>query len=117
MKSLRIIGISLFIVITALTANAGGPGAKPYPNNLYKHIEKQINYPRSARENGVQGMVLVSFEIDTYGYIKIKEINASDPLLKQHVENKISSIRLCPFDVNSGQVHNMRFNFNLRSNV
>lgn len=117
MKSLRIIGLALFVVFTALTVNAGGTGEKSYPNNLYKHIEKEIDYPRIARENGVQGVVFVSFEIDTNGYIKIKEMNASDPILKQHVENRISSIRLCPFDVNAGQTHNMKFNFSLKANA
>lgn len=114
MKTVKIIAIALILGFSSLTTFAGGPDAVGNPNNLRKHILQKIDYPDFARSLGVEGSVLVSFEVNKDGFINIVEINASDAILKNHVITKLRSIRLCPFDVNAGQVHNMKFNFHLK---
>jgi hypothetical protein len=49
MKTFKIISLTLLVSLTAFSVKAGGHNSKEYPDNLHKHIEKKIDYPRAAR--------------------------------------------------------------------
>jgi periplasmic protein TonB len=44
------------------------PQFKGGPDSLYKFIFEHIVYPPLARENGIQGMVVAQFTVDTSGH-------------------------------------------------
>jgi len=116
MKKLRIAIIAIVLTISGQIVMAGGPNASGTPDRLRLHLEKKIDYPRFARESGIEGTVLVSFRVDSSGYIRVNQINSSNEALARHIEQKLSEIRLCPFDASAGEEHNMKFNFHLKTN-
>ena len=54
---------------------------------LYKYIQKNIKYPKSARSQGVEGKVFISFVVDKTG--KITDIQADEGKYKQNVLSEI----------------------------
>jgi hypothetical protein len=116
MKTLRISMLALMLTFSGQFVMAGGPNASGTPDRLHLHLSKKIDYPRFARESGIEGIVLVSFSVDSSGYIRVNQINSSDVALARYIEQKLSEIRLCPFDASAGEEHNIKFNFHLKTN-
>ena len=60
---------------------------------LYKFISKNIVYPKSAREKGIQGTVLVEFVVEKDGKLSnIKVIRSADPALEAEAVRVISKM-------------------------
>ena len=60
---------------------------------LYKFISKNIVYPKSAREKGIQGTVLVEFVVEKDGKLSnIKVIRSADPALDAEAVRVISKM-------------------------
>jgi hypothetical protein len=113
MKTIKIISalIVFLFFIGIPVIYAGDPPV--LPDNLNKHIVADIVYPSDAKTENIQGFVLVDFIVGDDGYIKISGINASDEMLKKFVEEKLLSIRLCPYDLSVGKEFTMKFDFKL----
>ena len=64
-----------------------------YMQQLLAHIENQKYYPRSARSRGIEGNVLVSFELLADGSIKSLQVSGGRSILqnatKQAIQNAI----------------------------
>lgn len=115
MKKIIISLITVVLVYSGVYAT-GNPNPPANPNNLYKHLQSEINYPRFARQTGIEGTVLVAFDVNADGYIQVKELNTSNEMLGQYVTQQLNSIRLCPFDLSTGKTFYMQFNFRLLGN-
>ena len=60
---------------------------------LYKFIGKNIVYPKSAREKGIQGTVIVEFVIEKDGKLSnIKVVRSADPALDAEAVRVISKM-------------------------
>jgi TonB family protein len=69
---------------------------EPIPLNL-ADIRRSIEYPKEARDQGIQGKVLVKVLIDTLGNLEQYElVNSAHPLLVQAVEAKLPTLRFSP---------------------
>ena len=113
MKTLKILPVLLafFFLTGTISTNAENPPV--FPDNLNKHIVAEILYPDAAKSEKIEGFVLVTFNVEDDGYIKISGINASDNILKTYVEEKLLEIRLCPYDLSVGKEFSMKFDFQL----
>jgi len=70
--------------------------AEPIPLNL-ADIRRSIVYPKEARDQGIQGKVLVKVLIDTLGNLEQYElVNSAHPLLVQAVVAKLPALRFSP---------------------
>ncbi len=68
----------VFIIVENMPEFPGGESA------LLKYIGKNVNYPVICQENGIQGMVSVSFVIDEKGNVtNVKAIRGADPNLER----------------------------------
>ncbi len=68
----------------------------PKPINLVE-LQRTIGYPLEARENGVEGMVLVRILIAKDGsYLKHQMVSSPSPLLTKAVEPYLDQIRFTP---------------------
>ena len=65
------------------------------PAELMKYLFKNINYPSLARENGLEGKVIVNFYVDTDGSIKNPTI-VKDPVGGGCAEEAIRVIKAMP---------------------
>jgi len=68
-----------------------------YPNGqegLVKDVSKNIKYPPSARKQGIQGKVLVTFIVEKDGTIeKIEIIKSADPTLDEEAIRLIGKLK------------------------
>lgn len=69
---------------------------EPYPINL-SQVKLQIGYPQAAREQGIQGSVVVKILVDTSGaYVSHTVAESPDTALSAAVEAAIPSLRFTP---------------------
>ncbi len=61
---------------------------------IQQYINKAITYPDFAKSNGLQGFVLVQYEINQAGNIKIDAINGSNKQLISYVQRQLSSLNV-----------------------
>jgi protein TonB len=88
-------------------------------NTFTKWVHERIIYPEIAKENGVQGRVVLSFIVDADGYVKnVTVLRGVDPSIdKEAVRVVSSSPRWKPGrqrDRNVRVRYNFPLNFQLR---
>jgi hypothetical protein len=80
---------------------------------MYDEIRDYVEYPQFAREQKLEGFVLVSYEYDNAGALRVLEANSNSFLLKNYVIARLTSLELCSHARKPGKVFNMRFDFRL----
>ena len=56
--------------------------AECFKEQLNKHVIRYFYYPKEAIDKGIQGRVIVSFQINTNGSVTIRDIRGTNKLLK-----------------------------------
>jgi TonB family protein len=107
MISLMIAGLILFI--PAFASN----NVPEKSTGLGDRIRTNISYPAVAYQKKIEGLVLVSFTVDSNGAIRIDGVNASNSELRDYVLNTIRNTKILPSDNVYGKSFNMRFVFRL----
>jgi hypothetical protein len=119
MKSIKIISILsllLFLTIGLKANNENGNKDKStnnYSNSLKKEIQSLISFPEFARQNKTEGFVLVQFEYDSNGRLKVLNANSNDDLLKSYVIQKLETFQMCKHALGSSMNNTMRFDFRI----
>jgi len=80
------------VILTRAEVMPSFPGG---PAELMKYLSKNINYPSLARENGLEGKVIVNFYVDTDGAIKNPTI-VKDPVGGGCAEEALRVIKAMP---------------------
>jgi len=62
-----------------------------YMQRLLAHIENRKYYPRSARRRGIEGSVLVSFELLADGSIKLLHVTGAQSVLQKATRQAVQS--------------------------
>ena len=81
--------------------------------SLSSRIRSEISYPAAAFDRNIEGLVLVSFSVDSLGNLHLTGVNASHPELSDYVVRTIENIRVLPSDNAVGKSFNMKFVFRL----
>ncbi len=115
MKTFKLIFYFLFFIVLTVHGYADGDRSNKTDNTytelFYNEIRSQLFYPQTAKDNGIEGFVIVSFTISNEGKIQILELNSNDPLFYQAAVNSLSEITLCTHA--AGKIYNMKFSYNL----
>lgn len=82
------------------------------PTTLSEKIYESIKYPEFAFQNKIEGVVLVSFQINNDGIINVDLANASNEDLKNYVVTKLKNMVL-PVSQRENSRYNMKFVFKL----
>lgn len=73
-----------------------------------KHVKKNIQYPKSAAKNGIQGRVYVSFYIDKQGKVnKAEVVRGVDEILDNEAVRVVSSFDSWPIPIYKGKEINI----------
>ena len=56
--------------------------AECFKEQLNKHVIRYFYYPKEAIDKGIEGRVIVSFQINTNGSVTIRDIRGTNKLLK-----------------------------------
>lgn len=102
MASLVILGI---ISISFLKAE------NPTPEKIDKLLKKEISYPEFAKEQKLEGMVLVNFTVTAEGNIRINLTNESDVSLKDYVVKRLQNLWIKPSGESTEKSYNVKFEF------
>jgi TonB family protein len=109
MKTLIVTISMMLLTLTFTSANA----STRKPKDINKILQQEIIYPDFAKEQKLEGTVLVSFTVNTDGTIKVNLTNESDATLKDYVVSKLKSLKIIPTKENAGKSYDVKFEFKL----
>lgn len=100
MKNLRLLFLALFWCLASLSGVMGQDQPfierEPRPLNL-RAIAKQIEYPDSCKEKGIEGKVFIRLLITAEGKVKAHEVKKSPhPLMTKEVISKVYALEFEP---------------------
>ena len=104
--------VILTLVFTAIVAvNSFASSINP-KSNIKDVLNKEITYPEFAKEQKLEGVVMVSFSINESGLINIDLTNASNEDLKKYVIEKLKKLIFKDSnDIEIKSKYNMKFEF------
>ncbi|MGD0710063.1 MAG: energy transducer TonB [Bacteroidales bacterium] len=109
MKTTIIAIISIVLLSIAVSGKANANSITP--GNLEKLIGKQISYPDFAKQQKLEGVVLVDFSVNPDGTITVNQTNASNASLKDYVVAKLKQLNIIPSKDNINKTYDIRFDF------
>lgn len=115
-KTISILSLLLLLNISLIANNENGNKDKSnnnYCNSLKKEIQSLVSFPDFAKQNKTEGFVLVQFEYDSDGYLKVLNANSNDDLLKNYVIQKLETFQMCKHAQLSSMDKTMRFDFRI----
>jgi len=81
------------------------------PSKLMEYLAKNINYPATAKENGIQGRVIVCFIVNTDGSIAdVNAIRGVDPSLDREAERLVRDMPKWTPGKQNGKPVRVKFN-------
>lgn len=83
------------------------------PDELDKVIRKSMSYPAFAKNEKMQGLVLVKYAVQDDGTVRVLEMNASHSKLAQYVKDRLEGIVVA--DTSATGVHFAKFTFRFES--
>jgi len=101
--------ILTLVFAIAFAVNTFASGINP-KNDIKKTLSKEISYPEFAKEQKLEGVVMVSFSINENGFINIDLTNASNEDLKEYVVGKLKNLIFKNSDKAESK-YNMKFEF------
>ena len=109
---MKTIIISL-ICLTLLTAagNVAKASNSDNPTRIEKLLKKSVAFPEFAKKEKMEGIVLVSFTVNSDGTLNVNLTNESSVALKEYVLGKLGMIKLKPGSSEEGKTYNVKFEF------
>lgn len=83
------------------------------PASFIQQIYSSVSYPDFAREQKLEGFVVISFGFDESGNFLLNEMNSSNDQLSAYVLEKMQNLKLCVHARQPGNDFNFRFEFTL----
>lgn len=105
--------VILTLVFTAIVAvNSWASNFNP-KGDIKNVINKEITYPEFAKEQKLEGVVMVSFSVNESGLINIDLTNASNEDLKNYVIEKLKNLIFRDTKTSESK-YNMKFEFKIQ---
>jgi len=102
----------MFISGTAFAVNPLTPKAET-SKSVAKLLQKELKYPKFAREENFQCCVLVRLEIQEDGSFTVDCVNCTSKQMKHHVKKAIEQISKKELAKYAGQKFNFKINYKL----
>ncbi len=109
MKTTIIAIISIVLLSVAVGGKANANSITP--GNIEKMIGKQISYPDFAKQQKLEGVVLVDFSVNPDGTISVNEANASNTSLLDYVVAKLKQLNIIPSKDIVNKSYDVKFDF------
>jgi hypothetical protein len=91
---ISVIAIMIFFMAQSFASHADKTTTSNRATQIQQYIHKAITYPEFAKSIGLQGFVLVKYQINTSGNIKIDAINGSNQQLMSYVQKQLGSLNV-----------------------
>lgn len=83
------------------------------PASMKECLSEAVKFPEFAREQGIEGVVVVSMFFDSNGYVRIRDSYSNSELLKSYVLERISTLQPKSCTVWMGKEYVVRFLFRI----
>jgi hypothetical protein len=114
MKNLSILSIALLLLCaTSTNAKTLPVPAQKLPKELKEQIVKQLDYPRQAKAELIEGDVWLKVSVDENSKVKIVDLSATDPQLGEYVKKELSSLQVENPGCSPDQVYYLKVKFHL----
>jgi TonB family protein len=108
-KKLLMIAVAAFLVGAALAQQTDASGEpklvlsqEVMARQLIHRVEP--DYPEAAKAQGISGLVVIQFQIDTEGHVAQPNVASGDPLLTDAAVNAVKQWQFKPFLLNGEPV-------------
>jgi hypothetical protein len=116
MKKLIVLVAALAIGLSATVEAKKVPAvAAQLPANLKQTITKQLEYPKEAVANKLEGDVWMKICVTDQSVVKIIDLSATNPKLGAYVKDELSSLYVDNPSCKTGQVFYLKVKFDLIS--
>ena len=106
--------VSLMILTVSTIGKVNANSIKPV--SMDKMLKKEISYPDFAKQQKLDGTVLVSFSVNADGTISVNLTNDSNASLKDYVVEKLKQLKIIPSADNTDKTYNVKFDFKFINN-
>jgi hypothetical protein len=111
MKKIILMAIAvLFLLNISFATN--NP-AEENNNKVVKVITNVLQYPTSAKDNLIEGYVMLSFNVDENGLIHVSQIYSPKAELKEYVQNQLNKLVIGDLAPVSDQTYDLKIVFKL----
>jgi len=109
MKTTIITIVSLVLLTIGGSCNVNANSINP--GNVEKLVGKEISYPDFAKQQKLEGVVLVDFSVNPDGTISVNQANASNASLLDYVVAKLKQLNIIPSKDNINKTYDVKFDF------
>jgi hypothetical protein len=100
-KIISVIAIMIFFTAQSFAMPMGKATLTNKATQIQQYINKAITYPEFAKSHGLEGFVLVQYQINQSGNIKINAINGSNQQLINYIQKQLSSLNVPLGEINN----------------
>ncbi len=100
---------------TAVSAKKLPTVAAKLPADFKQEITKQLDYPKSAIANMVEGEVWMKITLDENSVVKIVDLSATNQELGDYVRKELSEVTIINTSFPTGNVYFMKVKFDLET--
>jgi len=101
--------VSLMLLTVFITGKVNAKSTNP--KDIDKILKKEISYPDFAKQQKLEGIVLINFSVNSDGTISVNLTNGSNASLKDYVVEKLEHLKIIPSKNNCDKNYNVKFNF------
>lgn len=114
MKNLVVIIVVAMLSFTTVVSAKEPPAvAAKLPSQLKEVISENLNYPRNAKSQNLEGDVWMKICVTDDSRIKVVDISATNQELGSYVKEELSSIYVDNPGCKAGQVYYLKVKFDL----
>jgi len=112
-KVIGIIVVLIFGLTTLVGAKKLPTVAAKLPVNLKEAIIDDLNYPKAAKLNNLEGDVWMKICVTEESKVKVIDLSSTNPDLGEYVKKELSSLYVENPGCNTGQVYYLKVKFDL----
>lgn len=98
---------------TTLSAKNPPSVAAKLPADFKTEVSKNIDYPDFARQNLVEGEVMMKVTLDENSKVRIVDLSATNQELGDHVKKELDNLTIKNTSFQQGEVYYMKVKFDL----
>lgn len=115
MKKLVLLAVVLALGFTSVNAKKLPAVAAKLPADFKKEVAHHIDYPSFAKNNMIEGWVMMKVTLDDNSKVRIVDLSSTNPELGKHVKSELSDLTVKDTNFKPGTIYYMKVRFDLTS--
>lgn len=115
MKKLVVLAVAVVLGFTTVYAKKLPAVAAKLPADFKQEVASHIKYPDFAKDNMIEGEVMMKVTLDDNSKVKIVDLSATNIKLGKYVQKELSNLTVTDTNFKSGTVYYLKVRFDLLS--